>query len=206
MSAPLPVVVLASGAGSNLQALIDAQHQPGYGARIVAVGTDRPDIPVLTRAEAAGIPTFICAVAEHPDRAAWDQAMARHLTTVLSAEPARRLVVSAGFMKILGPAALRCASVLNTHPALLPSFPGAHPVRDALAHGVRVTGCTVHVVDDGTDTGPIIAQRAVPVRAGDTEETLHERIKVVERDLLVRTLHRLATYGHTVTDRKVTIP
>ncbi len=205
MSAPLPVVVLASGAGSNLQALIDAQQLPGYGARIVAVGTDRTGIPALTRAENAGIPTFVCALGDQPDRAAWDQAMAQHLLAALPAESGPRLVVSAGFMKILGPAALRCASVVNTHPALLPAFPGAHAVRDALAFGVRVTGCTVHLVDAGTDTGPVLAQRAVPVRPGDTEETLHERIKVVERDLLVRTLHRLATRGYTVTDRKVTI-
>ncbi|MGI8948968.1 MAG: phosphoribosylglycinamide formyltransferase [Ornithinimicrobium sp.] len=206
MSAALPVVVLVSGAGSNLQALIDAQTTPGYGARIVAVGADRPGTGALARAEAAGIPGFVCAVPDHPDRSAWDDALARHLAAYLPECPRGGLVVSAGFMKILGPTALRCATVLNTHPALLPAFPGAHAVRDALAHGVRVTGCTVHLVDAGVDTGPILAQWAVPVRTGDSEATLHERIKAVERDLLVRTVHRLATRGHTITDRKVTIP
>lgn len=204
MSAALPVVVLASGAGTNLQALLEAQATVGYGARIVAVGADRLGTTALARAEALGIPSFVCALRDHSDRAAWDQALAQHLAAHLPAE--QGLVVSAGFMKILGPAALRCASVINTHPGLLPAFPGAHPVRDALAHGVAVTGCTVHLVDAGVDTGPILAQRAVPVRPGDTEERLHERIKVVERDLLVRTLHRLATRGHPITDRKVTIP
>lgn len=206
MRTALPVVVLVSGAGSNLQALLEAQATPGYRVRVVAVGADRSGTAALARAEDAGVPGFVCALRDHADRAAWDEQLAEHLAEHLPPGPAQSLVVSAGFMKILGPAALRCATVLNTHPALLPAFPGAHAVRDALAHGVAVTGCTVHLVDEGVDTGPILAQRAVPVRAGDTEVTLHERIKVVERDLLVRTLHRLATCGHTVTDRKVTIP
>jgi phosphoribosylglycinamide formyltransferase 1 len=204
VSAARPVVVLVSGSGTTLQALIDAAADPSYGVRIAAVGADRPAVTGLARAERAGIPTFVCRVGDHPDRRAWDRAMegllVEHLPDV---DP--RWVVSAGFMKVLGPAVLGCSTVLNTHPALLPAFPGAHAVRDALTHGVAVTGCTVHLVDDGVDTGPIVAQRAVPVRAGDTEESLHERIKVVERDLLVRTVGRIVTHGYTLTDRKVTL-
>ena len=174
------VVVLVSGSGTNLQALIDACADASYGVRIAAVGADRDGIEALARAERAGIPTFVRRVGDHPSRADWDAALAREVTAY---EPV--LVVSAGFMRILGPAVLASCPVINTHPALLPSFPGTHGVRDALAHGVKVTGCTCHYVDAGVDTGPIIDQRAVRVEEGDTEETLHERIKVVERAMLV---------------------
>jgi phosphoribosylglycinamide formyltransferase-1 len=179
-------VVLVSGSGTLLQALLDAAADPTYPAQVVAVGADREGVVGLERARARGIPTFVTALGDHPDRATWDRALA---TAIAEHDPA--VVVSAGFMKILGPAVLERFVVVNTHPALLPSFPGAHGVRDALAHGVRVTGCTLHRVDAGVDTGPIIAQRAVGVLEGDTEDTLHERIKVVERAMLVEELPRL---------------
>jgi phosphoribosylglycinamide formyltransferase-1 len=187
--------VLVSGSGTNLQALLDACADPDYGASVVAVGADRSDIEGLRRAEKAGVPTFVCRVGDHPTRADWDA----ELTAAVAAHTPD-LVVSAGFMKILGAAFLasfgnRC---LNTHPALLPAFPGAHGVRDALAYGVRVTGCTVHLVDAGVDTGPIVAQAAVAVRDDDDEDSLHERIKTVERALLVEVVGRLAREGFAV--------
>ncbi|GAA3227621.1 phosphoribosylglycinamide formyltransferase [Actinocorallia longicatena] len=190
MSARL--VVLVSGAGTNLQALLDACADPAYGARVVAVGADRPGIAGLSRAEAAGIPTFVVPVPDFADRAAWDAAL-----TAATAEHEPALVISAGFMKILGPEFLAAFTTVNTHPALLPAFPGAHAVRDALAYGVKLTGCTVHFVDAGVDTGPIIAQETVPVRWHDDEETLHERIKVVERRLFIDVIGRLARDGWT---------
>ena len=153
-----------------MQALIDASADPGYGVRIAAVGADRDDIAGLDRARRAGIDTFVERVADHPSRDSWDAALAGRIA---SYEP--RFVVSAGFMKILGPRVLAAHTVINTHPALLPSFPGSHGVRDALAYGVTVTGTTCHVVDAGVDTGPIIEQRAVAVEPGDDEESLHER-------------------------------
>ena len=196
---PVPVLVLVSGAGTNLQALIDAAQDPAYGVRIVAVGADRSDIEGLERARRHNIATFVCRVSDHPDRAAWDRELAREIS---SHHP--DLVVSAGFMKILGEEVLAAHTVVNTHPALLPAFPGARAVADALAYGVRVSGCTAHLVDSGVDTGPILAQRAVPVEDDDTEATLHDRIKTVERSMLVDVVGRLARHGHTVTDRKVT--
>ena len=182
------LVVLVSGSGTNLQAILDACDDPSFGCEVVAVGTDRPAIAGLDRAERRGVPTFVVAVADHPDRASWDAALA---DAIGAHDP--DLVVSAGFMKILGPAVLERfgGRVINTHPALLPSFPGAHGVRDAMAHGVKVTGCTCHYVDAGVDTGPIIAQRAVAVEDDDTEGSLHERIKVVEREMLVGVLREL---------------
>ena len=183
---PARVVVLASGSGSTLQALLDAQD-PSY--EVVAVGSDRPGATALARAEHAGVETFTVTPADFADRPAWDVALA--------AEVARRepdLVVLAGFMRILGaPVVERFGGrMVNTHPALLPSFPGAHGVRDALAHGVKVTGCTVHLVDSGVDTGPILDQVAVRVLDGDDEHSLHERIKSHERELLVDVVGRLA--------------
>jgi phosphoribosylglycinamide formyltransferase-1 len=198
---PAGIVVLVSGSGTNLQALIDAAADPAYGVRILAVGADRAGITGLHRAAAAGIPTFVCRVQDYPDRDAWDAALADLIGVH---EPA--FVVSAGFMKLLGPTVLGAFTVINTHPALLPSFPGAHAVRDALAYGAKVTGCTVHVVDAGVDTGPVIAQTAVRVLDDDTEESLHERIKTVERRMLVDVVGRAARGGITVTDRKATIP
>lgn len=196
---PVGIVVLVSGSGTLLQALIDACADPAYGVRIVAVGADR-ECAGLDRARSAGIDTFVCRTADHPTRADWDAGLAAELAR---REPA--FVVSAGFMKVLGSAVLDAFTVINTHPALLPSFPGAHGVRDALAHGVKVTGTTCHVVDAGVDTGPIIAQRAVPVLPDDTEESLHERIKVEERDLLVEVVRRLAREGFVVEGRQVRI-
>ncbi|WP_436004947.1 phosphoribosylglycinamide formyltransferase [Knoellia sp. LjRoot47] len=183
---PAGIVVLVSGSGTLLQALLDASLDPAYGVRILAVGADRDDIEGLRRAERAGIETFVCRVRDYDDRGAWDEALAAEI-----ASRAPDFVVTAGFMKILGPATLGDRTILNTHPALLPSFPGAHAVRDALAHGVKVTGTTAHLVDAGVDTGPILAQRAVEVLDDDTEETLHERIKVHERELLVELVGRM---------------
>jgi phosphoribosylglycinamide formyltransferase-1 len=198
---PTGIVVLVSGSGTNLQALIDATADPAYGVRIVAVGADRTDIAALRRAEAAGIPTFVCRVEDHPIRSDWDLVLADQID-----EFAPAFVVSAGFMKLLGPEVLGRYIVLNTHPALLPDFPGAHSVRDALAAGVDVTGCTVHIVDSGIDTGPILAQAPVRVGPADSEETLHERIKAVEHPLLVEIVGRAAREGITVTDGKASIP
>jgi phosphoribosylglycinamide formyltransferase-1 len=196
---PVPVVVLVSGSGTLLQALIDAAADPAYGVRIAAVGADRP-CTGLERAERAGIPTFVTRVADFADRGAWDEALAAQ---VAAASP--RFVVTAGFMRILGPATLGAQPVVNTHPALLPSFPGAHGVRDALAYGVKVTGTTCHLVDSGVDTGPIIEQRVVAVEEDDTEESLHERIKVQERDLLVDVVGRMAREGFSVAGRRVSL-
>ncbi|MEV7005636.1 phosphoribosylglycinamide formyltransferase [Streptosporangium sp. NPDC051022] len=192
------LVVLVSGSGTNLQALLDASADEAYGAAVVAVGADRDGIEGLARAERAGVPTFVEKLSAHESRDAWDEATAARI-----AEHRPDLVVCAGFMKILGAPTLTAFTVLNTHPALLPSFPGAHGVRDALAYGVRVTGCTVMLADAGVDTGPIVAQEAVPVLDGDDEETLHERIKTVERNLLVETVGRMAREGWTVTGRTV---
>ena len=184
---PLALVVLVSGSGSNLQALIDAAAQPGAGFRVVAVGADRDGTGGVSRAERHGIPTFVCRVADYATRADWDSDLER-----LVAEAAPDLVVSAGFMKVLGPGVLGSHRVINTHPALLPSFPGAHGVRDAMEHGVRVTGCTCHWVDAGVDTGAIIDQRAVRVERDDTPDSLHERIKVIERVMIVDVVSALA--------------
>jgi phosphoribosylglycinamide formyltransferase 1 len=199
-SAPARLVVLASGTGSLLESLLDAAVGD-YPARVVAVGVDR-DCRAVEIASAASLPTFTVRLADHPDRDAWDAAL-----TAAAAAHSPDLVVSAGFMKILGTQFLSqfCGRILNTHPALLPSFPGAHGVAEALAYGVKVTGCTVHLVDAGTDTGPILAQQPVPVLDDDDEQTLHERIKVTERRLLVDVVAALATGGVTCNGRKATI-
>ena len=199
-SAPAQVVVLASGTGSLLASLLDAAVGD-YPARVVAVGADR-DCKALDIAASASVPTYAVRVGDYPDRAAWDAAI-----TEATAAHDPDLVVSAGFMKILGPQFLSQFNgrVVNTHPALLPAFPGANAVAEALEYGVKVTGCTVHLVDAGTDTGPILAQQTVPVLDGDDEATLHERIKVVERRLLVDVLAALATRGVTWTGRKATM-
>ena len=187
------VAVLLSGTGSLCAALLAATDDPDYPATVVAVGSDR-DAEGLEHAHRRGVPTFVCAVADHADRGAWDRALAAELAAV---EP--DLVVSAGFMKIVGPAVLDAfgGRLINTHPALLPAFPGAHAVRDALAAGATVTGATVHVVDAGVDTGPVLAQREVAVRPEDDEARLHERIKDVERELLVQTVAQLVTADMT---------
>lgn len=181
------VVVLVSGSGTVLQALLDAVTGGAEDFEIVAVGADRNGIAGLERARRAGVATFVEEPSAHADRDTWDAALAREI-----AAHRPDLVVLAGFMRVLGPAVLAAYRVVNTHPALLPSFPGAHAVRDALAHGVRVTGATCHWVDAGVDTGPIIAQHAVDVDEADTEESLHERIKVVERAQLLEVLRHLA--------------
>ncbi|MGW2564434.1 phosphoribosylglycinamide formyltransferase [Streptomyces sp. NPDC001514] len=199
------LVVLVSGSGTNLQALLDAIHEDpdGFGAEIVAVGADRDGIAGLERATRAGIPTFVRKVKDYATREEWDRAL-----TEATAAYEPDLVVSAGFMKIVGKDFLARfgGRFVNTHPALLPSFAGAHGVRDALAYGVKVTGCTVHFVDDGVDTGPIIAQGVVHVRDEDDEAALHERIKEVERQLLVDVVGRLARNGYRIEGRKVVIP
>ncbi|HEX4830585.1 MAG TPA: phosphoribosylglycinamide formyltransferase [Trebonia sp.] len=201
--APIRLVVLVSGTGTNLQALIDATQDPGYGAAIVAVGADRDNIAALDRARGHGIATYATRLKDFAARDDWDRAL-----TAATEEHKPGLVVCAGFMKLLGPAFLGAfgGRALNTHPALLPSFPGMHGVRDALAYGVKVTGCTVFIVTAGVDDGPVLAQRAVPVDDGDDEEALHERIKVAERALLVDTVGRMAREGWTVEGpRKVRI-
>lgn len=194
------VVVLVSGSGTLLQSLIDAQADPGFGAEVVAVGSDRTAIQGLARADRAGIVTFSLPLAKGSERAEWD----RRLTELVAGyEP--DLVVLAGFMKLVGPAFLARfgGRIINSHPALLPSFPGMHGARDALAYGVKITGSTVFLVDDGVDSGAILAQAAVEVRDDDTVETLHERIKVTERELLVRVVARMATHRWHLDGRKV---
>ncbi|QIS06276.1 phosphoribosylglycinamide formyltransferase [Nocardia brasiliensis] len=199
---PATVVVLASGTGSLLRALLDAAAAADFPARIVAVGVDRP-CQATAHADAAGVPHFEVALKAFPDRTAWDAALT---DAVAGYHP--DLVVSAGFMKILGPAFLGRfgGRIINTHPALLPAFAGAHGVRDALAYGVRVTGSTVHLVDAGVDTGPILAQEAVSVLPEDDEASLHERIKVVERRLLAQVVAAVATRGIVSDGRKAVIP
>jgi phosphoribosylglycinamide formyltransferase 1 len=196
------LVVLVSGTGTNLQALIDACADDAYGADVVAVGADRDGIAALARAARAGIPTFVHRVKDYSSRADWDMVLAESCTAHRA-----DLVILAGFMKLVGPRFLgrfggRC---LNTHPALLPSFPGMHGVRDALDYGVKVTGCTVLIVDPGIDAGPVVAQRAVLVQDDDDEAALHERIKVTERALLVETVGRMVREGWSVRGRKVRI-
>ncbi|MFW6774581.1 phosphoribosylglycinamide formyltransferase [Nocardioides sp. CPCC 205120] len=195
---PARLVVLVSGSGTNLQALLDAAADPAYGARVVAVGADRDGVEGLRRAERAGVPTFVERLRDHPDRGAWDAA----LTDAVAAHDPD-WVVLAGFMKLVGPAFLDRfgGRVVNTHPALSPSFPGMHGPADALAYGVKITGATLFVVDAGVDTGVILAQSAVPVLETDDEESLHERIKVAERAMLVGTVGRLAREGVHVEGR-----
>ncbi|WP_091555256.1 phosphoribosylglycinamide formyltransferase [Micromonospora pattaloongensis] len=197
------IVVLVSGSGSNLQALLDAAADPAYGARVVAVGADRDGIAGLDRARAAGVPTFVDRVSDYPTRDDWDAALTAHV-----AEHEPDLVVSAGFLKLVGAHFLAAFGdrYINTHNALLPAFPGIHGPRDALAYGVKLAGATLFFVDAGVDTGPIVAQVAVPVLTDDTEETLTERIKEAERAQLVEYVGRLVREGWTITGRKVSIP
>lgn len=185
-----------------MRALLAAAADDAYGAQVVGVITDKPGVGALTIAAEAGIPTAIVAPVDYADRAAWDEALA---DAVAGFEP--DLVLCLGFMRIIGAPTLTRfdGRIVNTHPALLPSFPGAHGVRDALAHGVRITGCTVMLVDAGVDTGPILAQHAVEVWDDDTEETLHERIKIAERALVAETVGRMARDGWTVDGRRARI-
>lgn len=192
---PYRLVVLVSGSGTLLQALLDASESGLLNAQVVAVGSDRAGIEGLARAERAGVPTFTVSLSQFKradqtvDRPSWDAALA---DACAHFEP--DLIVSAGFMKLVGaPFLARWGGrMINTHPALLPSFPGVRGVADALAHGVRITGCTVFEVDAGVDTGRILDQVAVRVSDDDTEETLHERIKTEERTMLIETINRLA--------------
>jgi len=199
-SVSIRLVVLVSGTGTNLQALLDACADPSYGASVVAVGADRDGIEGLARAERDGVPTFVVPVSAFATRDDWDAALTEAVATH---EP--DLVVSAGFMKVVGKRFLERFTMVNTHPALLPAFPGAHAVRDALDYGVKVTGCTVHLVDSGVDTGPIIEQRAVDIRSDDDEATLHERIKTAERDMLVDVVGRMARHGWRLEGRHVVL-
>ena len=193
---PARLVVLASGEGTTLQALLDACTDPAYGCAVVAVGSDRPGARALQRAAAVEAPAF--GVPMRPDRSAWDRELADAF-----AEHRPDLVVCAGFMRILAPAFLQRFRTVNTHPALLPSFPGAHAVRDALVYGVKITGVTVHLVDEGVDTGPVVAQAAVPVLPDDTEASLLARIQDVEQPLYVTAVGRLARGGWTIEGRTV---
>lgn len=196
------LVVLISGSGTNLQAILDATADPDFPAEVVAVGADREDATGLQRATNKGIPTFVCHPKKYELRSHWDEELADHI-----AAHNPDWIVSAGFMRIFGDRVLARFPnrIINTHPALLPSFPGAHAVTDALAYGVKVTGCTVHLVDDGVDTGPVLAQVPVEVMHGDTEESLHERIKAVEHTLLVQVIDQLCRSTVEVVGREVTL-
>jgi phosphoribosylglycinamide formyltransferase-1 len=191
----LTVAVLISGTGSNLRALLEAARHPDFPARVVVVGADR-EADGLAHAEEFGIPSFTVPWHEHDSREAWGEELGRQLA-VWNPD----LVVLSGLMRLLPPALVAAYSprLLNTHPAFLPEFPGAHGVRDALAAGASETGASVIVVDDGVDTGPILAQERVPILAGDTEHSLHERIKPVERRLLIDVVRAIATGELTLT-------
>jgi len=180
------LVVLASGSGTTLQAVVDAVAAGEIPAEIVAAGTDRPGCRAMKRAADAGIETFEHALADYADRPSWDRALA---DAVGQHRP--DLVVLAGFMRVLSAETVQRFRMVNTHPSLLPSFPGGHAVADALAHGVKVTGVTVHLVDAGLDSGPILAQAAVPVEPTDTEDTLRDRIQAVEKPLYIAVIREL---------------
>jgi phosphoribosylglycinamide formyltransferase-1 len=180
------IVIIASGSGSIAQAIIDAQHSGELKVEISCVISDQPDAKVLERAGSAGIPSKVIAMSAN--RSDWDEQVISAL-----AELQPDLVVSAGFMRILSAECVSKFKIVNSHPALLPLFPGAHAVRDALAAGARKTGTTIHWVDAGVDTGTIIAQEEVEIAPSDTEESLHERIKIVERRLYLATLQKLLT-------------
>ncbi|WP_255372764.1 phosphoribosylglycinamide formyltransferase [Demequina sp. NBRC 110051] len=196
------LVVLASGAGSTMRAVLKAASDEAYGAEVVGVITDKPGVGALEIAADAGVASVVVSPKDFADRAAWDEGLA---DAVAGFSP--DLVLCLGFMRIIGAPTLERfeGRIVNTHPALLPSFPGAHGVRDALAHGVKVTGCTVMLVDAGVDTGPILAQHTVEVWDDDTEETLHERIKIAERALVAETVGRMARDGWTVNGRRARI-
>ena len=180
------IVVLASGTGSTLQAILDAAGLPDFEGVIVAAGTDVPDCQAMKLAEQAGVETFAVALADFVDRDARNVALAKEL-----AARTPDLVVLAGFMRLLGPAIVNRFRIVNTHPALLPAFPGAHAVRDALAAGVSTTGVTVHWVDEGVDTGPVITQAEVPVLPADDEDSLRARIQAAEKPLFVNAIRQI---------------
>lgn len=200
------IVLLASGSGTLTQAVLDAfaESESGpagdHGVEIAAIGSDSPSAGVLERARAHSVPTFVLSPKDCADRDDWNLRLRD-----IVAEHRPDWIVSAGFMRILGASFIAAFDkrIINTHPALLPAFPGAHGVRDALAHGVRITGGTIHLVDAGVDTGPIITQYAVPITDEDTEETVHERIKARERAELVRLLAHLAHHDLVIDGRHV---
>lgn len=199
---PARVVVLASGAGSVFEALARDLSEDGE-IEITGLVCDQPGAGALHVAVAAGISSQVVPLVDRERRDAWDESLS---AAIAAGEP--DLVVSAGFMRLLGPAVLETFRdrIINTHPALLPAFPGTHAVRDALAYGVKVTGCTVHLVDAGVDTGQVLAQRVVEVRDDDDEISVHERIKQVERVLLPEVARRMLSDGWTINGRRVTIP
>jgi formyltetrahydrofolate-dependent phosphoribosylglycinamide formyltransferase len=176
------LVILASGSGTTLQALLDADLP----AEVVAAGTDVAGCAAMARATAAGVATFTVVPADYPDRAAWNLGLA---DTLGSYQP--DLVVLAGFMRILAPSVVRRFRIVNTHPSLLPAFPGAHALRDAIASGATETGVTVHWVDEGVDTGPVIAQASVRIEAGDDEDALRARVQAVEKPLFIDSITQL---------------
>lgn len=196
------VLALASGAGTLFEALVAAAGDPGHPAEVVGLISDKPGSGATDRARRAGVPVAEVDPAAYPERAQWDEALTQE-----SQRFAPDWIVSVGFMRLLGPAFLAAfeGRIVNSHPSLLPAFPGTRAVSDALAYGVRVTGCTVHLVDAGVDTGPILAQRPVDVADDDTVATLHERIKTVERKLIVEVVARLATRGYTLSGRKAVL-
>ena len=201
-AAPARLVVLVSGSGTNLQALLDATADPAYGATVVAVGADRDGIEGLARAERAGVPTFVHRVKDFADRAEWDRAFTDSVSRY-----GADLVVSAGFMKLVGADFLAAygGRLVNTHPALSPAFPGMRGPAEALEYGVKVTGCTLFVVDAGVDSGPIVDQVAVRVEEDDTVDSLHERIKTAEREMLVASVGRMAREGFRIDGRRVVL-
>ena len=184
----LRLVVLISGGGSNLRDLLERCEDADFPARVVAIGADR-EADGLAHAEEYGIPSFIVPFDAYPDREAWGAALLEQIR-----QWGADLVVLSGFMRLLPPAvvAALAPNLVNTHPAHLPEFPGPYAVREALAAGAAETGASVIVVDDGVDSGPVIAQRRVPVLPGDTEQTLHERIRRVERELLAGVVRDVA--------------
>jgi phosphoribosylglycinamide formyltransferase-1 len=194
----LSVVVLISGGGSNLRALLDAVDNPLFGARVLAVGSDNP-ADGLAHAEHYGIPTFVVSPSAFATREEWAEMLLEHIQFF---NP--DLVVLAGFMRILPPNFVDALTpnLINTHPSLLPEFPGAHAVRDAISAGAKKTGVTIHVVDNGVDTGPRIAQREVEISPEDSETELHARIKVIERELLVTTVKQIANKQITLSEFK----
>ena len=202
MSRLLRVGVLASGRGSNLQALLDAGSRPDYPARLVVVVSDREDARALVRARAAGVSSLFVNPKDHGDRPAYDAVLTKTLE-----HHEVGLVCLAGFMRILSPAFVRAwqGRLMNIHPSLLPAFPGLHAQQQALHHGVRIAGATVHFVDEGVDTGPIVLQAAVPVEATDTEETLAARILIEEHRIYPEAVRLFAEGRLHVTGRQVSV-
>lgn len=198
----IPVVAMASGAGTLFQALIDASKAPDYPAEIVGLVTDRPGCGAQRRAEDAAVPVVALDPRHYDSRSQWNTDLA-----AATAELAPAWLVSVGFMRVLGAEFLDYFPdrIINSHPSLLPAFPGARAVPEALDYGVHVTGCTIHLVDAGVDSGPILAQAPVAVMPGDDADTLHERIKIVERELLVSVLATVVTTGYTLEGRKAAL-